>query len=227
MPARCAIIKSVIFTRKWRLVFVAFVVLRQTMLLRKIIHNSPKKGRLSQTKALVIMMTRLITRRLVLKPLDLSCSDSFCAYAADPENARMMMFLPYESREECLQVIQNAMEQWNSPQPEMLDFALFAGEEHIGGLTLYFLEDRSEGELGWIIRRDRWGMGYAAEAASAVIDYARTLGIRRIIACCDSENAPSRRVMEKLGMTFVSCSPGRKNRSSDEERLELLYEIAL
>ena len=64
------------------------------------------------------------------------------------------------------------------------------------------------------------------EAAQGLMDYFRkTYGVQRFIAHCDSENAASRRVMEKLGMTLKEIHGGRLNRSSTEERQECLYEI--
>lgn len=53
--------------------------------------------------------------------------------------------------------------------------------------------------------------GYAFESASAVVAYARdVLGLRRIYAIVNPDNAVSIRVLEKLGMSFermVSLSP--------------------
>ena len=51
--------------------------------------------------------------------------------------------------------------------------------------------------------------------------------MHRFVAMCDSENERSRRLMERLGMRRVPGVGKRKNRSSDEERLELTYEIVL
>ena len=130
--------------------------------------------------------------------------------------------------EETAAAIDDAIAQWHSEFPERLEFAIISEAGHIGGITLYYLEDRTNGELGWVMHRDHWGRGYITEAALALMDYAaKDLGIRRMIACCDSENIASRRVMEKLGMKY--CSTGkRKNRSSgEEERIELIYEISL
>jgi ribosomal-protein-alanine N-acetyltransferase len=57
-------------------------------------------------------------------------------------------------------------------------------------------------ELGWHVRRDLWGRGYATEAARHCIDYAFTkLGATRIIALVRPENLSSCRVAEKNGMT--------------------------
>lgn len=57
-------------------------------------------------------------------------------------------------------------------------------------------------EIGYIMRRDAWGQGYAREAVSAVIDHGfGELGLRRIIADTDPDNAGSNRLLETLGFT--------------------------
>jgi ribosomal-protein-alanine N-acetyltransferase len=57
-------------------------------------------------------------------------------------------------------------------------------------------------EIGWRLEREAWGEGYATEAARAVVDHAfRDLGIDALVSFTADWNRPSRRVMEKLGMT--------------------------
>lgn len=56
-------------------------------------------------------------------------------------------------------------------------------------------------EIGWLVREDRWRMGYAHEAMRAVIDWG--FGVHHaphIIAITVAENVGSWRLMEKLGM---------------------------
>lgn len=56
-------------------------------------------------------------------------------------------------------------------------------------------------EIGYILRRDRWGRGYATEAANLLIDFAlQQLGMHRVWAVCDPDNPASVRVLEKCGM---------------------------
>ena len=167
------------------------------------------------------------TERLALRPADRSYLESTHEYASDIENTRYMMYLPFESREETLGSLLDAEKQWKMEAPERCEFVILREDMHIGTITLYFLKDRAEGELGWVLNRKYWGCGYVGEAALAVMDYARAeWGMKRIIACCDSENHASRRVMEKLGMKYHSTGE-RKNRSSAEQRTELVYEIML
>ena len=56
-------------------------------------------------------------------------------------------------------------------------------------------------EMGFAVSRDRWGQGYATEAARAVLEFGfADLGVRRIWATCRPENVGSCRVLEKIGM---------------------------
>ena len=57
-------------------------------------------------------------------------------------------------------------------------------------------------EVGWRLREDAWGQGFAREAAIASIDHAfETLGADRVVAITFPGNAPSWGLMERLGMT--------------------------
>ena len=69
------------------------------------------------------------------------------------------------------------------------------------GCFIRELEGRVECELGWHVRRDLWGCGYATEAARRCIEYAFVkLGFTRVIALVRPENGSSCRVAEKNGM---------------------------
>ena len=71
------------------------------------------------------------------------------------------------------------------------------------GLIRTTVEDSSEVELGWIVRRTHWGRGFATEAAAAWRDFAfERLRLERIVSMVAAENVASRRVAEKLGMTM-------------------------
>lgn len=54
-------------------------------------------------------------------------------------------------------------------------------------------------ELGFWITRPYWGLGYATEAACAVLEIAQMLGHRRITASRFTDNPASARVLEKAG----------------------------
>jgi RimJ/RimL family protein N-acetyltransferase len=57
-------------------------------------------------------------------------------------------------------------------------------------------------EIGWRLREDAWGQGYAREAAIASLDFAfATLGADRVVAITFPPNEASWGLMERLGMT--------------------------
>lgn len=56
-------------------------------------------------------------------------------------------------------------------------------------------------EIGWLVCEDRWRIGYATEAVRSVIDWAFTRHDAPLVVALTAErNAPSWRLMEKLGM---------------------------
>ena len=58
-----------------------------------------------------------------------------------------------------------------------------------------------EVEIGWRLREDAWGQGYAYEAARAALDWAwANLDAERVVSFTVPANEPSWRLMERLGM---------------------------
>ncbi len=57
-------------------------------------------------------------------------------------------------------------------------------------------------EIGWRMARAHWGRGYATEAAHAALaDGFSRLGLTEVVAFTAEGNLPSRRVMERIGMS--------------------------
>ena len=57
-------------------------------------------------------------------------------------------------------------------------------------------------EIGWRIAAPYWGKGLATEGSREVIRYAfEWLRLENLVSFTVPENVPSRRLMEKLGMT--------------------------
>ena len=56
-------------------------------------------------------------------------------------------------------------------------------------------------EVGWSIHPDRWGEGFAPEAARASVAWGfEVCDLEEIVSFAVPDNARSRRVMEKIGM---------------------------
>jgi [ribosomal protein S5]-alanine N-acetyltransferase len=72
-----------------------------------------------------------------------------------------------------------------------------------GGLWRTVIGGAEEVEVGWAVVAERWGRGYATElgAASLAIAFGQ-LGLESVVSYTLPHNAASRRVMEKLGLSY-------------------------
>lgn len=141
------------------------------------------------------------TSRLTLREMTPDDLDAMAGLLGDPA---VMAFYPRpKTRAEALAWIT-----WNRSLYRDRGFGLWIVELRDGGrfvgdcgLTLQEVGGRTEVEVGYHVRPDLQGHGYATEAAQATRDFARdVLGLDRIVAIIDPGNAPSRRVAEKIGL---------------------------
>jgi RimJ/RimL family protein N-acetyltransferase len=82
-----------------------------------------------------------------------------------------------------------------------------AAGEFVGdcGLTWQHVNGEPALEVGYHLLPAHQGLGYATEAAAACRDFARDeLGASALVAIIHPENAPSRRVAERIGLTPVA-----------------------
>jgi len=60
-------------------------------------------------------------------------------------------------------------------------------------------------EIGWRLGQEFWGHGYATEAAGAALVFGfHQLGLDQVVSFTAEMNHPSRRVMERIGMSHDS-----------------------
>ncbi len=72
------------------------------------------------------------------------------------------------------------------------------------GLNRDLVDGEPVVEVGWSITPSRWGDGFAPEAGRIAIDWGfERVGLERIVSFTLTDNERSRRVMEKLGMSYV------------------------
>ncbi len=71
-----------------------------------------------------------------------------------------------------------------------------------GGLSRAIVDSELRIEVGWTLRGTFRGRGLATEIGRAGIDFAYDeLDVEEVVAFTETTNAPSRAVMERLGMT--------------------------
>jgi RimJ/RimL family protein N-acetyltransferase len=144
----------------------------------------------------------LETDRLILRCPQESDLDGFAEMMADEEAMRF------------LGGVKPRAEAWRT-------LATLAGACVIRGYTLFSVIDKASGEwlgrvgpwfpeawpgaeVGWGLKRSAWGKGYAAEAATASMDFAfDKLGWDEVIHTITPANAPSIAVAKRVGSRYL------------------------
>src|SRR5262245_43243664 len=117
-------------------------------------------------------MVTLETARLTLRPWRLEDFEPFAAMLAEPE---VMAFLSANGKTlssfEAWQALCTTVGHWT-----MRGYGMFAVLERtsgdlIGRIGPWCPEGWPDFELGWTLRRQSWGKGYATEAAHACLEY--------------------------------------------------------
>ncbi len=96
----------------------------------------------------------------------------------------------------------------------------------IGGTGLH--DQDGEAELGYWLARDVWGLGYATEAARAVINMARhSLRLPRLVSGHFIDNPASGKVLTKLGFRPTGQIVARESKARGTTVPCVLYDLDL
>jgi len=143
----------------------------------------------------------LLTARLRLRPFTGADADDLFALHSSARALRYWDSPPWTDRDRAERFLEScrAMADDGSgarPAIEQSSDGSFVGW---CGLTQWNPTYRSA-SLGYCLREQAWGHGYATEAARALLRWAfDTLDLNRVQAEADTRNAASARVLEKLG----------------------------
>lgn len=138
------------------------------------------------------------TERLRLRPMEISDLDAFVALHTDPEVTEFIRPLDRTAAEERLR--RDASE-WRERRHGLLAVLDRESGAFLGRCGLKHWPQFAETELGWVLRRDAWGHGYATEAARACAEWGfAELDVPYLTAMVNPDNVRSVRVAERLGM---------------------------
>lgn len=144
-------------------------------------------------------MVTLQTPRLLLRPVTLDDTDALLAVWGDPETMRWYP-APLD-RDGMILRIRQQIERYPSGTGQ-LGLVIKESGDLIGncGPVWHDVHGVQELEVGYSLRRDQWGKGYASEAARAALDYVRdTLHKTDPISLIRPGNLASCRVALKNG----------------------------
>ncbi len=154
------------------------------------------------------------TKRLVLRQFTSQDAELLIELDSDPAVMRYLTggepTLPAARvRDQVIPNVLKSYERWNGR------FGLFAAyEKETGSFIGWFcLRPQRTGpldevELGYRLRQDAWGKGYATEGSRALVDKGFSeLGVSTVWGETMTLNLSSQNVMEKVGMSVVESLP--------------------
>jgi RimJ/RimL family protein N-acetyltransferase len=142
---------------------------------------------------------RLETERLLLRPLAIVDIDDLVALGEDPEVSRFVDQLGRAAAEER---VRSTEREWRQRGSGMFAVVDRGKGGFLGRVGLRYWPQFEETEIGWVLRRDAWGKGYATEAARACLDWAfAKLDLPYITSMIHPENTASLQVAHRLGMS--------------------------
>jgi RimJ/RimL family protein N-acetyltransferase len=145
----------------------------------------------------------LRTRRLLLRPYVADDLDALHDIERRAETARYLYNEPL-TREATRAVLERrrAMTAIDDEHDLVLVLVLPMSRHVVGHATLQRVSrEHRQGEVGYVLHPDHQGHGYASEAAALMMRLGfEELRLHRIVGRLDARNAPSARVLERLGM---------------------------
>lgn len=161
---------------------------------------------------------RLETDRLLLRPPLLKDFEGWAALMGDEQSARHIGGV--QPRSVAFRGLLAMAGAW-----QLQGFGMFSVIERASGRWLGRIGPwQPEGwpgtEVGWGLRREAWGQGFAPEAARAAIDWAfDQLGWDEVIHCITPDNHASQAVARKLGS--ARRGPGQLPPPFEHENTEI------
>ena len=147
------------------------------------------------------MISAIETPRLQLRPMTAEHFEAYARIRTDPHVAR---FLPPQDRVVVLGRAMAGARSWQEHGYGPFSVIDRATGRFLGRINVQLRQGTDELDLGWILRRDAWGHGFAYEATRAVIAWSfGTLEVDYLTAWVRPQNARSVRMAERLGMSLL------------------------
>lgn len=172
------------------------------------------------------------TERLVLRRWRPADREPFAAMNADP--AVMEHFPHLQGREESDASVDRFESLWQDygfgpwavGVPSVADFIGFVGLAVPSWDPPFAHVAEAPVEVGWRLAAEHWGHGYAVEAATAALTQAfDVLALPEVLSWTVPGNLRSRRVMERIGMTYVQDFDHPRLAPDSALRRHVLYRV--
>lgn len=150
----------------------------------------------------------LETKRLILRKMKKSDAADMFEYASNPAVTKYLTWDVHPNERFTASYLSYLQSRYRAGEFHDWAITLRQNDRMIGtcGFTRFNFASCSA-EVGYVLNPAYWGHTIAPEALSRVLRFAfDTLALNRVEAKCMAGNTASRRVMEKVGMSYEGCA---------------------
>lgn len=149
-----------------------------------------------------LLPPRIVTQRLVLRPLCEADANDVFAYAADSEMTRYLLWDAHRSIDDTLVFLREVAGRYAQGEP--YDWGIEWNNRVIGTIGLFDRRISAErAEVGFALGRAYWRQGFMREALAAVLDHSFcNLALRRVVARTHLQNSASRALLTDAGFSL-------------------------
>lgn len=174
-------------------------------------------------------MPRLETPRLILRRLEMRDAPDLFDYSRDPQVAKHVLWDAQTSVSEARAYVRYMLRRYRTGEPASWGIEEKETGRVVGTIGyMWYQRDNNACEVGYSLARRRWNRGYMTEALAEVLRFSfEELGVHRVEAQHEVENAASGAVMRKCGMRKEGTLRGRlynKGRYVDVDLYAMLRE---
>jgi RimJ/RimL family protein N-acetyltransferase len=152
----------------------------------------------------------LETKRLLLRPLELSDAEAMFSMDSTPEVHKYLWQNPTQTVEETIKIIDSVKKQYLSNTIGRFATVLKETGEFIGWTGIKFVNDHIENgntnfyDYGYRLHPDFWNKGFATEASVAWLEFGfNQMKIDKMNAYTHFYNGASNHILQKVGMCFM------------------------
>jgi RimJ/RimL family protein N-acetyltransferase len=156
------------------------------------------------------MTFHIETERLILRELRLTDLEGMFALDSDPEVHKYLGNKPVKTIEESKKILDSVLTQYEERaigrfaviEKASGDFVGWSGlrlntEYNMNGYTKYY-------DVGYRLRKQFWGKGYATESGKASVEYAfNVMKLPELYATTEMGNQASHKALLKIGLHYV------------------------
>lgn len=152
------------------------------------------------------MNLTLETERLLMRPMQLSDAHALFAMDSNPKVHEFLGNNPLTDIGQCYGYIKNIQNQYEQNGIGRFVAELKSTGEVIGWIGLKFVTEEENNhinyyDIGYRLREEFWGKGYASEGAKVWLDHAfTTMKIPTIYAAAHIDNIGSNTILQKIGL---------------------------